>query len=52
VWESHLVPVDVDDVDAVTNVAVDAADVVAVAVMVAVVVAAAHTIDPDRSCHC
>jgi len=61
---SHLVPVDVDGVDAVTNVVVDAADVVVVVAAVAVVasvavvmaavvvVAAGHRIDPDQSCHC
>jgi len=60
---SHLVPVDVDGVDAVTNVVVDAVDVVVVAavavvasvavVMAAVVVVAAgHRTDPDPSCHC
>lgn len=56
-WVSHSVPADADDAGAVIRVAEDVADAtnaiaVAAAMIAAAAAAVAHTIDPDRSCHC
>lgn len=58
-WVSHSVPADADDAGAVIRVAEDVADATnaiaaaaAAAMIAAAAAAVAHTIDPDRSCHC
>lgn len=49
-------PADADDAGAVIRVAEDVADatnaIAVAAAMLAAAAAVAHTIDPDRSCHC